>query len=66
MNSNTTGEINPEIIQERLYSPDTTRRDATRRDGRLRRRTGLEPNSCLPSQLIIQARRLEPNWTELR
>lgn len=30
MNSNTTGEINPEIIQERLYSPDTT--DATRRD----------------------------------
>lgn len=29
MNSNTTGEINPEIIQERLYSPDTT--DATRR-----------------------------------
>lgn len=34
MNSNTTGEINPEIIQERLYSPDTTdatRRDATRR-----------------------------------
>jgi len=31
MNSNTTGEINPEIIQERLYSPDTTRCDATRR-----------------------------------
>lgn len=59
MNSNTTGEINPEIIQERLYSPDTT--DATRRAGCLRRRTGLEPNSCLPSQLIIQARRLEPN-----
>jgi len=28
MNSNTTGEINPEIIQERLYSPDTTRCDA--------------------------------------
>lgn len=28
MNFNTTGEINPEIIQERLYSPDTTRRDA--------------------------------------
>lgn len=56
MNSNTTGEINPEIIQERLYSPD-----ATRRAGCLRRRAGLEPNSCLPSQLIIQARRLEPN-----
>lgn len=32
MNSNTTGEINPEIIQERLYSPDTTRRDARRGD----------------------------------
>lgn len=34
MNSRTTGEINPEIIQERLYSPDaarTARRDATRR-----------------------------------
>lgn len=31
MNSNATGEINPEIIQERLYSPDTTRRAATRR-----------------------------------
>lgn len=30
MNFNRTGEINPEIIQERLYSPDThtERRDA--------------------------------------
>lgn len=32
MNSNTTGEINLEIIQERLYSPDTTRHGATRCD----------------------------------
>lgn len=32
MNSNTTGEINLEIIQERLYSPDTTQHGATRCD----------------------------------
>lgn len=32
MYSKTTGEINPEIIQERLYSPDAARRGATRRN----------------------------------